>query len=108
MASRALQDQIQLVGGRITDIDLEEKAIYLGLGKRVGALHLNWILGGQHEERPLERMGDFRNGDRGLLHCLKQCRLGLWSGTVDLISQDQVGEYRSGPESETPLAVLVD
>jgi hypothetical protein len=42
-------DQVGLRGER--HVDLEEEPIELRLGQRVGALHLERVLGGEHEER---------------------------------------------------------
>ena len=87
-------------GGRELDQQLEEEPVELGLGERIGPLHLERVLGGQHEERrrqPVRRAGD---GDRPLLHRLEQGRLGLGRGPVDLVGQHQVGEDRPALELE--------
>ena len=47
---------MQLVAVREVDVQLEQEAIELRLGQRIGALHLERVLRGQHEERLLERV----------------------------------------------------
>ena len=82
------------LGGRELDQQLEEEPVELGFGQRIGPLHLERVLGGQHEERRHKPVGRAGDGDRPLLHGLEQGRLGLGRGPVDLVGQEQVGEDR--------------
>ena len=87
-----------LVGG--VDGDLEEEAVELRLGQRVGALVLDRVLGGHHHEAIAERAGGAVGGDLALLHRLEQRGLGLRRGAVDLVGEQRVGEDRPRPELE--------
>ena len=99
--SQAAVDELPLVVvGRVADRRAQQEAVELGLGQRVGALVLDRVLGGDHEERPGERVGHAVGGDLALLHGLEQRGLGLGRRPVDLVGQDQVGEDRAGPEGE--------
>ena len=97
-AGGALDDGRELVAGRETDVQLEEEAIQLRLGQRVGAFELDRILRREHEERVRQRVADGAHGDRVLLHRFEQRRLRLGRRAVDLVGQDQVGEDRPGLE----------
>ena len=54
-AAHAQQDFLLLVPRGIADPHLEHEAVELRLGQRIGALLLDRVLGGEHEERLLER-----------------------------------------------------
>ena len=84
---------------------LEQEPVELGLGQRVGALHLDRVLGGQHEERLGQRVGGAAGGDAALLHRFEQRGLRLGRGAVDLVGEHQVGEERPGLELERARAV---
>ena len=55
-ARRAVEDRVQLVAVRERHVELEEEAIELRLGQRIGALHLERVLRREHEERLVERV----------------------------------------------------
>jgi hypothetical protein len=103
----ALHDAAEFLAAGIGDQDLHEEAIELGFGQRVGALHLDGILGGHHQEGALQLVGGGAAGDRAFLHGFEQGRLGLGSGAVDFIGQHEVGEDGPGLEAEALAAVLV-
>ena len=67
--------------------------IYLRLGERVGALVLDGVLGGQHQEGPGQREGLVADGDLLFLHGLQQRALHLGRRAVDLVRQDDVREH---------------
>ena len=56
-AGGAVEDLVQLVAVRERHVELEEEAIELRLGQRVGALHLERVLRREHEERLVEHVG---------------------------------------------------
>ena len=56
-AGRAVEDLVELVAARERDVELEEEAIELRLGQRVGALHLERVLRREDDERLVERVG---------------------------------------------------
>ena len=90
------------VGRRIVDDQLEHEAVQLGLGQVVGALGLDRVLRGQHQERPLDLVAGPLDRDAVLLHDLQQGRVRLGRRAVDLVGQQQLGEDRARAESETP------
>ena len=99
---------MQLGAARGQRPQLEQEAIELRLGERVGPLHLDRVLRGEHEERRRQRVGLFADGDRLLLHRLQQRRLRLGRRAVDLVGQHDVGEDRPLLELEPPPAGVVD
>ena len=58
----------QLAAHRVGDEQLVKEAVELGLGQRVGALHLDRVLRGQHVKRARQRARGAGNGHRLLLH----------------------------------------
>ena len=85
-----------------------QEAVALRLGQRVDALGLDRVLGGQHEERVGQRVGDPADGDLPLGHDLEQRRLHLGRRAVDLVGEHEVGEHRAELDVEGVLAGLVD
>ncbi len=73
---------------------LEHEAVELRLGQRIGALVLDRVLGGEHQERLLQRIGGAADGHLMLLHRLEQRGLHLGRRAVDLVGQDDLGEQR--------------
>jgi hypothetical protein len=83
-----------LVRRRIIDQQLEEEAVGLRLGQRVGAFLLNRVLRRHDEEGAGQRVRLAADGDLPLLHRLEQGALDLGGRAVDFVGQDQVGEDR--------------
>ena len=106
-AGGAVHDRDQVLLGRERHVELEEEPVELRLGQRIGALHLDRVLRGQHEERLRQRVLLLGDGDAVLLHRLEQRRLRLGRGAVDLVGQHEVAEDRSLLEAEAPLAALL-
>jgi hypothetical protein len=104
------EDLMQLVPLGERHVELEEEAIELGLGQRVGALHLQRVLRREHQVGPLEPVRLAAHRDAVLLHRLEQRALCLWGGSVDLVRQDDVRKDGAWPELEgAPSALrLVD
>ena len=107
-AGRPVHDRDEVLLGRERDHDLEQEAVELRLGQGIGALHLERVLGREHEERRIEREALAGDRDLVLLHRLEQARLGLRRRPVDLVGEDEVGEDRAGLEAEDALAALLD
>ena len=78
----------------------------LRLGKRIGALLLDRVLRGEHEERLGQVIGRAASGHVVFLHRLEQGGLGLGRRPVDFVRQDHVREQRTGQEDELPPAGL--
>ena len=64
--------EIEVLLGRERDHDLEQEAVELGLGEGIGPLHLERVLGREHEERRIEREALAGDRDLVLLHRLEQ------------------------------------
>ena len=84
-------------------VQLEEEAIELRLGQRIGALHLDRVLGRETEERHVERMGDAEHGDAALLHRFEKRRLRPRRRAIDFVGEHDVREDRSPLEDELAL-----
>ena len=89
-------------------MDLEEEAVALGLGQRVGALALDGVLGGEHGEVGRERVGVAVDGDGALLHGLEQRALGLGGRAVDLVGEQERREDRPLDEVERVVLEVED
>ena len=101
-------EQVELgARARVAHRDPGHEAVALGLGQRVGALHLDGVLRRHDDEGRLQGVGRAVDRDLALLHRLEQRRLGLGGGAVDLVADDDVGEDRAGPELEA-AGVLVE
>ena len=85
---------------RVFHDHIEEKTVKLCFGQGVGAFLLNRVLRRQHEERFVEFVVHTTGGYSLLLHCLKEGRLGLWWGPVNLIGKKKVGKNRTLHELE--------
>src|ERR1041384_1776538 len=73
-------------------------------GEGIGALLLDRVLGGEHEEGERELVGRAACGDPVLLHGLEEGGLGLGGRAVDLVGEDEVGEDRALEEAEDAAA----
>ena len=87
---------------RVVDPDVEHEPVELRLGERVGAFLFDRVLGGEHEERLVQRVGRVAGRDPLLLHGLEQGGLGLRRRPVDFVGQEQVAEDGPVDESGTP------
>ena len=99
---------ISSCAGGQRDGQLQQEAVELGLGERIGALVLDGVLGGGDQEGLGERAGGAVDGDLALLHRFEQGRLGLGRGAVDLVGEEEVGEDGAGLEGELGGAGVVD
>ena len=89
----------------IADVDLEQEAVELGFGQRIGAFLLDRVLGREHMEGGGQVVALAGDGDMVLLHRLQQRRLGARAGAVDLVRHQQLREDRALDEAEMALAV---
>ena len=81
--------------GKVIDKDVKKKAVELRLGKRVGALHFNWILGSEDEKGLRQSVASPGGRHLVLLHGLEKGRLRFRRRTVYFIRQKQIGENRT-------------
>ena len=93
---------------RVVDPHLEQEAVELRLGQRVGAFLLDRVLRGEHHERRLERERLALDRHLALLHHLEQRRLRLGRRAVDLVGQQQVGEHRAAARGEHLVLRVVE
>ena len=73
---------------------LEQEAVELGFGQRIGALLLDGIFRGHHHEAFAQCVRLAIQRDAALLHGFQQRRLGLGRGAVDFVRQQQFAEDR--------------
>jgi hypothetical protein len=97
----AIHDGDLVLERRVVDHELEQEAVDLRLREVVGALGLDRVLRGEHEERLGHAVRLAADRDLVLLHDLEQRRLHLGGGAVDLVGQQEVGEHGAelGPEA---------
>ena len=97
---RALDDLGQLLERRVLHAQLEDEPVELRLGQGVRALHLDRVLGREHEEGRRQRIGRARHGDAALLHAFEQRRLRLRRRAIHLVGEEDVAEDRPALELE--------
>ena len=107
IAAGAIKDLAEVVVARQGDVEFEAKAVELSLGQRVGAVVFDWVLGGEHEKREVERMRLARHGDMLFLHGFEQGGLGFGSGSVDLVGEEDVTKNRSALELEGAFSAVL-
>jgi hypothetical protein len=93
--------------GHVED-ELQQEAVELRLGERVGALVLDRVLRGGDDERVREWERTAVDADLALLHRLQQGGLGLRGRSVDLVGEQDVREHRALAELELPGLGVVD
>jgi len=74
-------------------------------------LPLDGVLGSEDEERLFQFVGLALDGDAVLLHGLQQSGLGFRRRAIDLVGEDDVGEYGSRQEDQLPapcFRILLD
>ena len=101
---RAVEDLRQLVFVRVPHHQLVEETVHLRFGQRIGALLLDRILSGHHEERLFQLVGGIADRNAVLLHGLEHGRLRLGRGPVDFVRQNQLREDRASLEFELARA----
>ena len=76
----------------IADFDFEEETVQLRFGERIGAIHLDGVLGGDDEKRVGQPVGIALDADLAFLHRFEQSRLGFRGRAVDLVRQQNLCE----------------
>ncbi len=99
-AAGLLQDAAFHRGIGKADFHVQQEAIQLRLGQRVGAFLLDGVLRRHHQEQRRQIVSAAAHADLALCHGLEQCRLHLGRRTVDLVGQHQVVEDRPLLENE--------
>lgn len=100
LPSNVLSNRKEGFVGREAHHELEKKAIKLGLGQGIGALHLDWVLGGKHEKKGWKRAAFFANGHSLLLHRFEEGALGFWGCAVDFVSKHDFSKDGAWPKFE--------
>ena len=99
---RKISDPAQLFTVGIMKQKLKEETVHLGLGKRIGSLHLDRILRGEHHEWIFQTMQLAADGHTLLLHRFQQSGLSLWRSAIDLVGQNDVSEDGAALKIEYP------
>jgi hypothetical protein len=107
-AGDALHDHEFLFVGRVVHQHLHHEAVDLRFRQRVGALGLDRVLRGHHQEGAGHLVALARDRDLPLLHHFEQRALHLGGGAVDLVGQQQVGEHRAQRGGELAGLLVVD
>ena len=105
---RAADDRGLLADGRVVDDQLEQEAVHLRLGQRVGAFVLDRVLRRHDEERLRERVRLAGDRHLALLHDLEQRALHLGGRAVDLVGEQEVAEHRAELGVEAARVGAVD
>ena len=101
MLAGRLQQYAPLIGAvGIEHVDLQQEAVKLRLGQRIGALLLQRILRRQHMERARQVVRLAGDADVIFLHRLKQGRLRARRRPVDFVGHQQLREHRPPDEAE--------
>ncbi len=107
LAGRHAAGDLPFLGAAgVIDLDVEQEAVELRFGQRIGPFLLQRVLRGQHEERRGQRVHLAAGGDLPLLHRFEHGGLRLGRRAVDLVGQEHVGEERAGQELVRPLPRL--
>ncbi len=77
---------------------LEQKAVELRLGQRIGAFKFHWILRRDDQKHGRQRHALTLDGDLVLFHRLEQRRLRLGRCSIHLVGHDHIG--KNGPAAE--------
>ena len=96
------------VGEGYDDQHLQHEPVDLRLGQWIGALGLDRVLRGHHEEGVRHRVGLPPDGHLSLLHDLEQRALHLRRRAVDLVGEQEVREHRPERRRELARALVVD
>lgn len=91
-----LHQYMLLIGwSRIAEDDPHEEPVELSLRERIGALVFERILCCEYDKRRWQIESLISDGDFFLFHSFEERRLHLGWSTVDLVRQEDMGEYRS-------------
>ena len=100
-----------VVRAQVIEHGVEQEAVELRFGQRIGAFELDRVLRGQHEERRRQLVLMAAHGAGKLLHGFEQRRLRLGRRAVDFVGQQDVAEDRAGHEGPAAMAgggILLD
>ena len=96
----------QLLSRGIAHNQLVKESIKLSLRQWIGSLLVDRILGGEHEEWSVQ-FSDFPSSRHAaLLHRFQHSGLGLWSGAIDLIRQNQMCKNRPVLKLKHPFSLI--
>ena len=93
---------------RVAHADAHQETVELRFRQRIGAVMLDRILRGEHQERLRQRMRVIVHRDLRFVHRFEQRGLRFRRGAVDFVGDDDVREDRSGLEFEALRRGVVD
>jgi hypothetical protein len=97
-----------LIGwSRIAEDDTHEEAIELSLWEWIGSLVFERILCGEYDKRRRQIESLITDGDAFLFHGFEEGGLYLRWSTVDLVCEEDMGEYRSLADIKDSLRLPV-
>src|SRR6202022_651272 len=97
-----------LLGRRVIHERLEQEAVLLRFGQRIGPLVLDRVLRGEHHEGVGQRILLTLEADTVLLHRFQQRGLHFCRSAIDLVGQQDVGEDRALADAERARLQVVD
>ena len=103
-----VQDPHSLLRVGIARGQPHEKTVQLRFRQGKGALDLDGVLGGHHQEGLRQGIGHAAFSHLPLLHALQQRALGARRSTVDLVRQQNMGEHRARMKDELCLILPED
>ena len=93
---------------RIAEDDPHEESVELSLREWICTLMLQGILCREYDKWRRQIESSIPDGDSFFFHGLEEGRLYLGWSTIDLIGEENIGEYRSLPDLELALLGSVD
>ena len=102
------QDASLVLDRRVADLDVQQEAIELRLGQRIGAFLLDRVLRRHDHEQVFERIALVADRDLPFFHRFEQRRLHLGRRAVDLVGEDQVVKQRALAKLEGAFLRAVD
>ena len=107
----AIDDLSFFIAAGVIDDDIQQKAVALGFGQRVGAFLFDGVLSGEYEEWLFECVGGAADRDFVFLHRFQQGGLSFGWRAIDFVGQQHLCEDGTAIEDEiavSGLAIFLD